>query len=64
MANDATIGCKAPNNSIKLIDFELDLEQELDEFKSSFEWDELKETWFNFFVLYIFEMWSHTLFRY
>jgi hypothetical protein len=47
-----------------LIDFELDLEQELDEFKSSFEWDELKETWFNFFVLYIFEMWSHTLFRY
>jgi hypothetical protein len=37
LANDATIGCKAPNNSIKLIDFELDLEQELDEFKSSFE---------------------------
>ncbi len=41
MANDRSIGCKAPNNSIKLIDFELDLEEELDEFKSSFEWDEL-----------------------
>jgi hypothetical protein len=32
--NDATMGCKTP---IKLIDFELGLEQELDEFESSFE---------------------------
>jgi hypothetical protein len=31
------MGCKAPNNSIKLMDFELDLVQELDEFESSFE---------------------------
>jgi hypothetical protein len=35
--SDASMGCQAPNNSIKLIDFELDLEQELDEFESSFE---------------------------
>jgi len=35
--NDATMGCKARNNSIKLINFELDLVQELDEFESSFE---------------------------
>jgi len=35
--NDATMGCKVPNNSIKLMDFELDLVQELDEFESSFE---------------------------
>jgi hypothetical protein len=32
--NDATMGCKTP---IKLIDFELDLEQKLDNFESLFE---------------------------
>ncbi len=52
--NDATMGCKARNNSIKLINFELDLVQELDEFESSFEWDEVKETWFDVFcVIYL-----------
>jgi len=34
------VGCKAPNN---LIDFELNLKYELNEFESSFERDELKE---------------------
>jgi hypothetical protein len=34
-----------------LMDFELDLVQELDEFESSFEWDELKETRFNVFCI-------------
>jgi hypothetical protein len=37
-----------------LINFELDLVQELDEFESSFEWDEVKETWFDVFcVIYL-----------
>jgi hypothetical protein len=39
-SNDARVSCKATNNSI--IDFELDLDQELNEFESSFEQDELK----------------------
>jgi hypothetical protein len=41
--NDARVGCKAPNNLVQLIYFELDLEQELDEFGDSFKQDELKE---------------------
>ncbi len=36
-SNDARVGCKASNNSIELIDFELDLDQKLNEFESSFE---------------------------
>ncbi len=35
--NDARVDYKAPNSQIKLIYFELDLEQELDEFESSLE---------------------------
>jgi hypothetical protein len=37
------VGCKAPNNLVQLIYFELDLEQELDEFGDSFKQDEVKE---------------------
>ncbi len=36
-SNDARVGCKVPNNLVELIDFELDLEQELYEFEGSFE---------------------------
>ncbi len=35
--NDARMGCKALNNLVMLIAFKLDLEQELNEFESSFE---------------------------
>jgi hypothetical protein len=35
--NDARVGCKVPNNWVELIDFELDLEQELYGFEGSFE---------------------------
>ncbi len=35
--NDARVGCKAPSKLRKLTDFEIDLKQELDEFKTSFE---------------------------
>ncbi len=41
--NDARVGCKAPNNLVQLIYFELDLKHELDEFGDSFKQDELKE---------------------
>jgi len=40
--NDAMVGYKVPNNLVELIDVELDLKQELDEFRDSFEQDELK----------------------
>jgi hypothetical protein len=39
--NDARVSCKAPSKLRKLI--EIDLEQELNEFESSFEWHELNE---------------------
>jgi hypothetical protein len=35
--NDAKASCKTPNNLVNLIDFELNLEQEKDEFEDSFE---------------------------
>ncbi len=35
--DDARMGCKALNNLVMLIDFKLDLEQELNEFETSFE---------------------------
>jgi hypothetical protein len=41
--NDAKASCKTPNNLVNLIDFQLDLEQEVDEFEDSFEQDALKE---------------------
>jgi len=41
--NYTMVGCKAPSNLVQLIDFELDLKHELDEFGDSFEQDELKE---------------------
>lgn len=41
-SNDARVGCKVTNNLIELIAFELDLDQELNEFENSFERDELK----------------------
>ncbi len=41
--NDARVSCKAPNNLLQLIIFELDSEHELDEFGDSFEQDELKK---------------------
>ncbi len=41
--NDAKASCMTPNNLVNLIDFELDLEQELDGFEDSFEQDALKE---------------------
>jgi hypothetical protein len=34
--NNARVGCKVHNNLVELIDFELDLEQELYEFEGSF----------------------------
>jgi hypothetical protein len=42
-SNDARVSCKAPNNLLQLIYFELDLEHESDEFGDSFEQDELKK---------------------
>jgi hypothetical protein len=41
--NDAKVGCKAFSNLVNLIDFELNLKQELDEFERSFEQDEWKD---------------------
>jgi hypothetical protein len=35
--NDAKVGCKSLSNLVELIDFELNLEDELDKFESSFE---------------------------
>jgi hypothetical protein len=35
--NDAKVGCKALSNLVELINFQLNLEDELDEFESSFE---------------------------
>jgi hypothetical protein len=35
--NDAKASYKTPHNLVNLIDFELNLEQELDEFEDSFE---------------------------
>jgi hypothetical protein len=35
--NDVRVGCEAPSTLIKLIDSRIDLEEELDEFHSSFE---------------------------
>ncbi len=37
---DARVDYKAPNSLINLIYFELGLEQELDDFENSFEWNE------------------------
>jgi hypothetical protein len=34
-SNDAKVGCKVLNNLVNLIDFELNLKQELNEFESS-----------------------------
>jgi hypothetical protein len=36
-SNDERVGYKVPNNLVKLIDFELDLEQKIYEFQGSFE---------------------------
>ncbi len=43
MTNDAKVVCKAFCNLVELINSELDLKQELDEFAISFEWNELKK---------------------
>jgi hypothetical protein len=43
LTNDAKVVCKALCNLVGLINSELDLKQELDEFASSFEWNELKK---------------------
>jgi len=40
--NDTKVGCKAFSNLVNLIDFELNLKQELDEFERSFEQYEWK----------------------
>jgi hypothetical protein len=47
--NDAKVGCKVFSNLVNLIDLELNLKQELDEFERSFEQDEWKDDYFNFF---------------
>jgi hypothetical protein len=41
--NDVRVGCKAPSSLVKLIGFEIDIEEDLDEFESSFELEELNE---------------------
>jgi hypothetical protein len=41
--NDAKASFKTPNNLVNFIDFELDLEHELNEFEDSFEQDALKD---------------------
>jgi hypothetical protein len=35
------IGCKSPSSLVKFIDIDGDLEEELEEFESFFEWDEI-----------------------
>jgi hypothetical protein len=35
------IGCKSPSSLVKFIDIDGDLEEEIEEFESSFEWDEV-----------------------
>jgi len=35
--NDERVDCKAPSNLVELIDFEIDLEEELDEFEGLFD---------------------------
>ncbi len=59
---DARVGCESLSNLADLIDFELNLEKKLDKFEGSFEQNELKEDYSNFFVSYFFEMWSHIYF--
>ncbi len=43
-SNDARVNCNAFHNLKKLIDFELNLEQESNEFEDLFERAELEET--------------------
>ncbi len=50
------MGCESLSNLADLIDFELNLEKKLDKFEGSFEQNELKEDYSNFFVSYFFEM--------
>ncbi len=50
------MGGKALSNLLDLINLKLYLKHELDEFKGSFEQDELKRTNLIVFVLYVFEM--------
>jgi hypothetical protein len=50
------VGCESLSNLADLIDFELNLEKKLDKFEGSFEQNELKEDYSNFFVSYFFEM--------
>ncbi len=35
--NDERVDCKAPSNLVELIDFEVDLEEEFDEFEGLFD---------------------------
>jgi hypothetical protein len=39
--SDLRVGCKSPSNLVELIQRDLDFEEELEEFKVSFEWDEI-----------------------
>jgi hypothetical protein len=40
-SNDSRIDCKPPSNLVELIEKDLNFEEELEKFESSFEWDEL-----------------------
>lgn len=41
--NDVKVSCKSPSLLVKLINFEINLKEELNEFEGSFEWKELNE---------------------
>jgi len=52
-----TVGCKSPFNIVKLIEINVDLEDEFKKIKNSFEWDDVVDTYnlvlFLLFGLYI-----------
>jgi hypothetical protein len=41
--NDFRVGCKSPSNSVKSIEIDVDLEEELEKFEGTFEKDEVVE---------------------
>jgi len=51
------VGCKSPFNIVKLIEINVDLEDEFKKIKNSFEWDDVVDTYnlvlFLLFGLYI-----------
>ncbi len=41
--NDVRVGCKVPSSLVELVDYIVELKEELNELECSFEWDALKK---------------------